>query len=281
MPPSACAPPRGASAARVSDQPPGRKGQLVLHRLPDHRPANHRAEEQAPGHPGSELPRRARPEPAHRCRRGQPDHLNRVTEHRGPGPDRTRVRVKVDQQHREPIPPLTGAGREPAQPTPHRGLRHTQGRGDPPVPLPSGPPDQGSADHRHTVSTTGQHRHRKQHMRDPAARAPRPPRAQPARQTTDRPLPGMTPPNQDPGTTRALQQTLRQQPFDSRRTGTYHQQQGDPSPQRRPSQASQGQGGPSRSQRRHHDPDAGHKRQIAPPMVIPNDASDPPHRQAE
>jgi hypothetical protein len=79
-------------------------------------------------------------------------------------------------------------------------------------------------DHRRPISPAQQAAHRQQHMRDPAALAPRPAGAQPPADpapTPDDPVTGMPPPSQTPRTARAAQPPRRQPPLDHARNNAY------------------------------------------------------------
>ena len=149
----------------------------------------------------------------HRRGRGQ-DRGDGIRPRRPGRPGQHRIGRQI------PAPPgehrtdrLDPAGEAP-QPAPHRLRRPAQQRGDQPVPGPGRLRGQPRPDHRGGVRPADQQHHRQQHMRGPAAGAPRPTRndPQPAVGVTDPPAPRMAPPGQHPRASRTRQPTRPERP---------------------------------------------------------------------
>jgi hypothetical protein len=141
------------------------------------------------------------------------------------------------QQAGEQHPQLLGPLGETAQPATDRARRPTVAGRDRAMTGAGGLGQHGSADHRHPVRPTRQHRGRQQHMRATAARAPGPPRTVPDLPVllTHRPRLGMPPRPQPARAPRAAQPPRGQRPIDLDRVGPYHQQRVPLRTKRRPS----------------------------------------------
>ena len=188
-----------------------------------------RGQQPAPRQPGRQLPRRQpghhRP-PARHLLMQSPQHRQRITG-RARGPRRPhRVIHQPGQQPAQPrVHPVRPPG-EPAQPLPHRRIRHPQLRRDL-VPRPSPRRrQQRRPDHLHPVLPAPQHRIGQQHPRHPAPRAQRPPRPDPPdppAQPDQIPLHPEPPPGQPPPAPRpeAPQQPRPELRIDNRHDLTY------------------------------------------------------------
>jgi len=116
---------------------------------------------------------------------------------------------------------------EPAQPVPHRVLRHSRGRRDRPEPLTPGRPREHLPDHPRRVAPAHQQPRREQNMRDPARGAPRPPRphahrnpAPPEHPPADR----VTVPAQPAPAPRTRKQAVTEKLLHNRRAVAYREQ---------------------------------------------------------
>jgi hypothetical protein len=154
------------------------------------------------------------------------DRHHRVAQHAARRVQRHRVRRQGPGQPGEPFPHPPRRRAEPAQPVPHRVLRHP-GRGrDRPEPLPPGRPHEHLPDHRRPVAPAGQQPRRKKNMRRPARGAPRPPRPDAYRDPPGRedpPPDRVTPPAQPPAAARTRKQAVTEKLLHNGRAVAYRE----------------------------------------------------------
>ena len=140
---------------------------------------------------------------------------------------RHRVHRQTPRQPGEELPHPASRRAEPAQPVPHRVLRHSRGRRDRPEPLTPGRPREHLPDHPRRVAPAHQQPRREQNMRDPARGAPRPPRlhahrnpAPPEHPPTDR----VTVPAQPPAAPGTRKKAVTEHLLDDGRAVAYREQ---------------------------------------------------------
>jgi hypothetical protein len=161
-----------------------------------------------------------------RERPGRGGHRGDRIRPRRPGrPGQHRIRRQRPAPPGEHHPDRLHPACETSQPAAHRPRRPPQQHRDPAVPDPGRPRHEHRPDQSGGVRASDQQQHRQQHMRRPAAGAPRPPRHDPNRtvRAADRPGPSPAPPGEHTRASRTRQPPRSQAFLDPGGVGLYRE----------------------------------------------------------